>query len=113
MFSGMVFGVSEATSNMVSGSVCKYLKDWHAFLGSCTLCIFGQQVYYFSGANQGGLLALFGLSCTVMGFGSALNIVFIMIELRMPTDRLGSSMVIVVTSAVFYSSFASYIAYLP
>jgi hypothetical protein len=48
-----------------------------------------------------------------MGFGSALNIVFIMIELRMPTDRLGSSMVIVVTSAVFYSSLASYVAYLP
>ena len=113
MFAGIVFGLSEATSNMVSGIICKYFKDWHAFLGSCALCIFGQQVFYFSGGNEGGIIALFGLSCTVLGFGSAWNTVFIMIELRMPTDRLGSSMVIVLTSAYVYSSLASYVAYLP
>jgi hypothetical protein len=98
---------------MVSGFVCKYFKDWHVFMGSCALCIFGQQIYFFSGANQGGILALMGLSCIVIGFGSALNVVFIMIELRWPTDRIGSAMVIIVTCAVFYSSLAPYVAFSP
>jgi hypothetical protein len=38
---------------------------------------------------------------------------YIMIELRMPPDKLGSAIVIVVTVSVFYSSFSPFIAFYP
>lgn len=57
------------------------------------------------------MIALFGLFCSVFGSGGAINIVFILVESRVPTERLGSTIVIVVTTAVFYSSLSPFVAY--
>jgi len=55
---------------------------------------------------------MFGLFMSVFGSGGAINAIFIMVESRMPSKILGSSMVIVVTTAVFYSSLSPFIAYM-
>jgi hypothetical protein len=51
--------------------------------------------------------------CTVFGVGLGYSIVFLMIELRFPPSKVGSSLVMVVTSAVFFAQLTTLIAYMP
>jgi len=111
MMPGMIFGLAESISSVVAGILCKYYKDWHAFIGFCAISIVAQIVFYLAGANEGGSIAFFSLFWNVLGAGGAITIVYIMIELRMPPDKLGSAIVIIITISVFYSSFSPFIAY--
>ena len=39
MTAGATFGFAEATSNVIGGYVCKYVKDKHSFIGCCVLSL--------------------------------------------------------------------------
>ena len=71
-------------------------------------------MYYFvcEGKSEGPL-ALVAVFCTVFGIGLAYSVVFLMIELRFPPSRVGSSLVVVITSAVFFAQLTTLIAYMP
>lgn len=45
------------------------------------------------------------------GASGMVNLVYLMIELRVPPEALGSSVVIVITAAVFFASLTPFVAY--
>jgi predicted tellurium resistance membrane protein TerC len=53
-------------------------------------------------------LSIFG---SVVGVGSGVNIVYIMIEHRVPVQKLGASIVLVISASIFVSTFAPYAAF--
>jgi len=81
MFAGMSFGLAESSSSIISGIVCKYLKDQHAYTGFCILSLISMSVFYFVGGGESGsILSLVSIYGTMLGVGSNINIVYIMIE---------------------------------
>ena len=71
-------------------------------------------IYYFVGGGEtGGIISLLAIYGTMLGVGSNINIVYIMIELRVPPEKLGASIVVVITGSVLYSTFASMAGYSP
>lgn len=69
--------------------------------------------YWLCEGITGSIASLIAIYCIMLGIGSCINIIYLMIELRVTADRLGSSIVIVITSAMVVSSLASYVAFSP
>ncbi len=63
--------------------------------------------YFVGGGESGGIISLIAIYGTMLGIGSNINIVYIMIELRVPPAKLGQAIVVVITGSVVYSTFAS------
>jgi hypothetical protein len=45
--------------------------------------------YFVGGGESGGIISLIAIYGTMLGVGSNINIVYIMIELRVPPAKLG------------------------
>jgi hypothetical protein len=107
LFAGMTFGIAEATSNLMSSFICTKVKDLSAFSFFCVMMMISQSVFYFvCGGESGGVLALAMIFCTVFAAGSTVNIIYLMIEQRIPTEKLGSAIVVVITFSVFFTTFS-------
>ena len=114
MMAGMVFGLAESSSAMISGVVCKYISDFQAFNIFILIALIAQLVYYWLCEGiTGSIASLVAIYCIMLGTGSCINIIYLMIELRVTADKLGSSIVIVITSAMIVSSLASYVSFSP
>lgn len=112
MFAGMAFGLAESSSNLISGYICTKFKDQQVFTGFCLLIVFSMSFFYFvCGGQSGSIASLISIFLTVLGCGSNINIIYLMIELRIPTEKLGSTIVVVITGSVFYTTGASFVAY--
>ena len=61
--------------------------------------------------ERGGFPAYLALFLGVYGASGMVNLVYLMIELRVPPEALGSSVVIVITAAVFFASLTPFVAY--
>ena len=72
-------------------------------------CVF----YFICDGKSGTVLSLLAIFGTVLGVGSCINIVYLMIEQRVPSEKLGSSIVVVITGSMLYSSLSSTAAYSP
>jgi MFS family permease len=108
LFAGMTFGVAEGSSMLLSSYICTKVKDVSAFSFFCVLMMISQSVFYFvCGGESGGVLALSMIFCTVFAAGSNINIIYLMIEQRIPTEKLGSAIVVVITGSVFYTTFSA------
>lgn len=112
MSSGITFGLAEASACLASGYICKKVKDTTAFIFFCALSIVSMSVYYFvCGGITDGPLSLVMFFLGTFGTGSNINIMYLMIELRVPAEKLGSSIVVVFTGAVFFNTFSANVAY--
>jgi hypothetical protein len=78
---GMLFGLAEGISSIVSGLVCSKFKDNHAFTFFVTFSGISQLVFYFMcDGNTGSFLGKLSIFGTILGGGSCINIVYLMIE---------------------------------
>jgi hypothetical protein len=112
MLAGMMFGLAESSSAIISGVVCKYMSDFKAFNMFMLIAFTAQLVYYWLCEGvTGSIASLIAIYCIMLGIGSCINIIYLMIELRVTADKLGSSIVVVITSAMVCSSLASYVAF--
>lgn len=112
MAAGFLFGLAESCSSVVSGVLCTYLKDKYTMMAAQVLFLTSFSVFYFlCGGQFGSTLSLVTIFVQVLGCGSTINITYLLIELRVPAAKLGSSIVVVVTAAMFVSTFASFAAY--
>jgi hypothetical protein len=78
-------------------------------MSSCA--IVGVLSFFLLGEGEGGLPAYFALFLGVYGASGMVNVIYLLIELRVPPDALGSSVVIVITAAVFVASLTPFVAY--
>lgn len=111
MVAGISFGFAEAISNVLAGVAIKYIKDTHTLFGCFGLSFICQTVFYFSGGNEGGTVAFVALFINMLGIGGAFVVIFFMVDQRIPSEKSGSAMVIVITASFIYSSVAPFVAY--
>lgn len=112
MSSGITFGLAEASACLFSGYICKKVKDTTAFIFFSLLCVISMTVYYVvCGGVTDGPLSLVMFFLGTFGVGSNTNIMYLMMELRIPAEKLGSVIVVVFTGAVFIATFSPNIAY--
>ena len=112
MTAGFVFGLAESTSSIMSGVVCSYIKDSRAFTGFLMLNGFCQVAFYFlCGGESGSIMSLVLIFGMVLGIGSCINIVYLLIEQRVPSEKLGSTIVVVITGSILFSSLSPAVAY--
>lgn len=110
---GIILGLAEATAALSSGFVLQYASDITAALFFCGTCFVFNIAYRVLGAGDGGLLSMFALFKSILGIGGVVNISYLLIELRVPPENLGASMVILLTLSIFVSGCAPNLAYLP
>ena len=79
----------------------------------CGTCFIFNIVFRSLGAGDGGILAMIALWFSIVGVGGLVNTNYLLIELRVPPEHLGSSMVILLTLCIFFNGFAPNLAYLP
>jgi predicted MFS family arabinose efflux permease len=111
IYKGIVFGLAEAVAALLSGYLCTYMKDSSAFLWMAALC-FTSNVCFYLLADE-SVVATFLLFMSVFGMGAMLNIFYLMIEIRVPPETLGSSIVLVNTISVAVASATPLAAYAP
>lgn len=108
MFTGMVFGLGEGSSMIFSTYLCTIMNDRSAFSLSCCIYLVSQSVFFFiCEGKSDGLLALGMIFLSVVGCGSNVNTVYLMMGQRFAPEKLGSAIVVVITCSVIYSMFAS------
>lgn len=112
MSSGMTFGLAEAIACLASAYICRKFKDTTVFIFNCALGIVSMSIYFFiCDAKTDGPLSILMFFLGTFGCGSNINIMYLMIELRVPAEKLGSSIVVVFTGAVFINTFSASVAY--
>lgn len=114
MYAGLAFGIADSSAAIFAGVICLLVGETKGFMGSIIFTIAAQCVFYFiCGGQTGGLLAVFSVFSYCVGLGAAYCILYLMINLRVPAEKVGSSLVVVITTAYTVSIAASVIAYLP
>jgi predicted MFS family arabinose efflux permease len=108
LYAGMTFGIAEGFSMLFSSYVCTKIPETKAFSFFCCVMLVSQTVFYFwCNCEMSSLLALAMMFCTVVGSGSNINIIFLMIGKRASAEKLGSLFVVVITFSIMYSSFSA------
>ena len=74
--------------------------------GSCNV------LYKLLGAGEGGTLAMIALWFAIFGIGSLVNAGYILIEMRVPPEQIGASIVIIMTVGNLLYSIAPNLAFL-
>lgn len=112
LFAGMMFGFAESSASFVSGVICSKVPDKYAMMASNVLFCVANCVFYFGcGGRFESLLSFIAVFCMTLGCGATVNIMYLVIEMRVPPAKLGSSIVAVITAAMFFTTFASTAAY--
>ena len=106
IYNGMICGFAECIAALSSGVVLKFASDRVAYGIFVFVCISGNILYQYAGAGDGGLLAKFILFYAICGIGGSVNTNYLLLELRVPPEKLGASMVILLTICMFISAIA-------
>ena len=108
---GIMFGVSEACSVILSGQMMKMMSDMSVFNIIFAFGIIAYIIYIFFG--EIGNLCYLGIILLVQSLGGWQNIYFLVAELRVPPQSLGSVNMIAVNVALSLGLVCPYIAILP
>ena len=108
---GIILGIGMVMACFLSGLLMKTIKDVYVFVFLTTLCALGNILYNFSNPANGNIWSMFFLLVSVLGVGGATNTSYFLMEARMPPERQGSAMVILLTFSLLTSSQSSQIAY--
>ena len=113
LYNGIVLGLAESFASISSGLILQFTTDKTASISFCGICFVFNIVYRLLGAGEGGLLSMLALFKSIVGIGGLVNISYLLIELHVPPESLGASMVILITLSIFVSGCTPNIAYLP
>jgi hypothetical protein len=113
LYNGIILGFAEAFASLSSGILLQYTSDVVAALAFCGTCFIFNIVYRMLGAGSGGVLSMIALFKSIVGIGGIVNMSYLLIELRVPPESVGASMVILITLSIFVSGCAPNLAYLP
>lgn len=89
------------------------MTDKKASILLCATCFVFSILYRVLGAGDGGIVSMVALFFSIVGVGGLVNANYLLIELRVPPETLGASMVILLTLCVFICGCAPNLAYLP
>lgn len=81
---GIVLGVGELSSCLLSGWLLEKIKDKNISLGSAAICAVSNILFYLSDPSKGGFLTTFLLLMAVMGVGGMVNLNYFLMESRVP-----------------------------
>ena len=104
LYNGMIFSLSETIVAVFFAWLMNYMDDRQA----CFVC---NIIYRLLGAGDG--IALLFLFFAIFGVGGLVNTCYILIEIRVPPETLGTNMVMSQIIAVVLCSFSPYFSYLP
>lgn len=90
----IVMGCGEIMAGFISGWLLRKLKDTHVFLGANILVALFNTVFYYVPAGTPQYLCLL---LTIIGVAIQWNSIYILVELRIPPENVGSAIVIVST----------------
>ena len=110
LMSGVIFGVAEASSCLLSGLMVRSIKDSYAVTMFCIIGIFTTTVFYYTGGTDTGLLGSVLLFGEVFSIGAILSLTYVLVETRVPPESFGSTTVLCVTSALICSGFSQFFA---
>jgi len=113
LYNGMICGFAEAFSSLFSAFLMKWMTDIHASLLLTAICFVFNILYRLLGAGDGGLISMIALWFSILGVGGLVNTNYILIEMRIPPENLGATLVIMLTLCIFLSGCAPNLAYLP
>lgn len=94
LVNGMLYGLAESAANFASGIFCRYATDKTVYNAGCALCMVCYSALYFLGTSQGGPLVFTIFFLQVFGLGAMFNVIYLLIELRVPPIAVGSSITI-------------------
>ena len=113
LVNGMICGFAEGSACLTFGYLLKWVSDVRGSIfmillwGGCNI------LYKLMGAGEGGTLAMVVLWFAIFGIGSLVNAGYIMIEMRVPPEQLGASVVIIMTVGNLFFSITPNLAFLP
>lgn len=113
LVNGMICGCSEIMACFCAGYILRYVSEISACLTYVFMCAGCNILYMMLGAGHGGSIAMVVLWVALFAMGSLYNAIYILVELRVPPENLGSSLCIVLTVSHFFWALAPNIAYLP
>lgn len=113
LYNGMICGLAEAVSSLVTGLMMKYMTDAQTSFIMAIMNVVFCILYRLLGAGDGGIPAMICLWLGILGVGGLVNSAYVLIEMRVPPQRQGSSLVIILTLSIFMSGTAPNLAYLP
>jgi hypothetical protein len=109
---GMICGLSEGFSGVLSGIIISLTSTRKAFFICCFLIIIGQTFnQYFT--TEGSLACYMSLFIGIFGVGGIYNCSFIMMNLNVPTDKVGRVTSFSYCVACFPSALCPYLILLP
>lgn len=113
LYNGIICGFAESVASLSSGVLLHYMSDVSASLLLCSVCFVFNIIYRLLGAGEAGGLGMIALFLSIVGIGGIVNTSYLLIELRVPPESLGASMVILLTLCIFVSGCAPNLAYMP
>lgn len=112
LVNGMICGFAEGFACLTFGYMLKWISDVRGSIFMILLCGCCNILYKLLGAGEGGTLAMVVLWFAIFGIGSLVNAAYIMIEMRVPPEQLGASVVIIMTVGNLIFSIAPNLAFL-
>ena len=107
---GIIFGFSESIAQIISGILAQNFNDKPLFLAMIVLCLLSNSSYFWFGE---GLMANASLFVSCFAMGAYVNVLYLVIENRIPPHKLGNSFVYLITVSVLIASTTPYVAYSP
>ena len=98
---GLIFGLAQSVAALSCGYICKYMSDKSAYVSMAAIALICYLAYYLLGEGTGGLMAQISLFFSVFGLGAMVSLCYLLIELRVPPSSYGSTMVFLLTCAIF------------
>jgi len=113
LYNGMILGLAESTASIAFGFLLRWMSDKNASLLLTMLCALFNILYRVLGAGEGGILAMICLGISILGIGGLVNAIYIVIEMRVPPEKLGANITLVLTVSIICSGAAPNLAFLP
>jgi len=103
----MLVGGGETVAGIWSGILLSRMKDTNVFIISALLNGISYVLFFFV---PSGLAQYVCLLLTVSGIAGKFNTIYVLAELRIPPENIGSALVIIITVAVMAAGLAPYFA---
>lgn len=113
LYNGMILGLAECIASLAFGFLLRWMSDTNAAAVLAVVCGVFNILYRMLGAGEGGIPAMICLGIAILGIGGLVNAIYIAIEMRVPPEKLGGNLVLVMTCSAFLAGAAPNMAFLP
>ena len=103
----MLVGAGETVAGIWSGILLSRMKDTHVFILSALLNGISYVLFFFVPSGIAQYMCLF---LTVSGIAGKFNTIYVLSELRIPPENIGSALVIIITVAIMAAGLSPYFA---